>query len=138
MSMLVNGKTQVDPNNGPLASLVAQEENVDVDFIKSNNFNSNPYRNNFGSNNNRPYAPNGNGFSSRNPSEDMILEVEKSAKDFMQMQFEQNKFFTQSMGEQSAILKNISRQLENFNSEISGLQAKISSAENQISTLSET
>src|SRR3954464_59963 len=36
-SMLVNGKTQVDPNNISLASLVAQEENVDVNLIKSNN-----------------------------------------------------------------------------------------------------
>src|SRR3954465_11074896 len=58
MSMLVNGKAQVDPNNVPLASLVAQEENVDVNFIKSNNFNINPYRNNFGSNNYSPYPPN--------------------------------------------------------------------------------
>src|SRR3954470_15844102 len=55
MSMLVNGKAQVDPNNVPLASFVAQEENVDVNFIKSNNFNINAYRNNFGSNNYRPY-----------------------------------------------------------------------------------
>src|SRR3954447_23765411 len=30
MSMLVNGKAHDDPNNIPLASLVAQEENVDV------------------------------------------------------------------------------------------------------------
>src|SRR4051795_5028867 len=43
MSMLVNGKAHVDPNNVPLASLVAQEENVDMNFIKSNNFNSNTY-----------------------------------------------------------------------------------------------
>src|SRR3954451_3014324 len=50
MFMLVNGKAQVDPNNVPLASLVVQEENVDVDFIKSNNSNNNAYRNNFGSN----------------------------------------------------------------------------------------
>src|SRR3954462_15833271 len=55
VSMLVNGKAQVDPNNVPLASLDAQERNVDVNFIKSNNFNSNPYRNNFGSNNYRTY-----------------------------------------------------------------------------------
>src|SRR3954451_388595 len=58
MSMLVNCKAQVDPNNVPLASLVAQEENVDVNFIKSNNFTSNPYRNNFGSHNYRPYPSN--------------------------------------------------------------------------------
>ena len=64
MSMLANGKGQVDPNNVPLASLVAQEENVDVNFIKSNNFNNNAYRNNFGSNNYRPYPSNsGNAYS---------------------------------------------------------------------------
>ena len=48
MSMLVNGKDHVDPNNVPLSSLVSQEEHVDVNFIKSNNFNNNAYRNNFG------------------------------------------------------------------------------------------
>ena len=63
MSMLVNGKAHVDPNNIPLASLVAQEEHVDVNFIKSNNFNNNAYRNNFGSNNYRPYpSNNGNAY----------------------------------------------------------------------------
>src|SRR4051794_37803940 len=65
MSMLVNGKAHVDPNNIPLASLVAQEENIDVNFIMSNNFNNNAYRNNFGSNNYRPYPSNGNGLNSR-------------------------------------------------------------------------
>src|SRR4051812_48250862 len=63
MSMLLNGKAQVDPNNVPLASLVAQKENVDVNFIKRNNFNNNAYRNNFGSNNYRPYpSNNGNAY----------------------------------------------------------------------------
>ncbi|KAK1605225.1 hypothetical protein QYE76_028898 [Lolium multiflorum] len=47
-------RSNVDPNNVPLASLVAQEENVDVNFIKNNNFNNNAYRNNSG-NNYRPY-----------------------------------------------------------------------------------
>src|SRR4051812_47846778 len=56
MAMLVNGKAPLDPNNVPLASLVAQEEQVDVNVIINNNFNNNAYRNNFGSNNNyRPY-----------------------------------------------------------------------------------
>ena len=35
MYMLVNGKFHVDPNNVPLASLVAQEEHADVNFIKN-------------------------------------------------------------------------------------------------------
>ena len=62
ISMLSNGKSHVDPNNVPLASLVAQEEHVDVNFIKNNNFNNNAYRNNFGNNNYRPYPAN-NGYS---------------------------------------------------------------------------
>jgi hypothetical protein len=63
MSMLVSGITHIDPNNVPLASLVAQEEHVDVNFIRNNNFNNNAYRNNFGSNNYRPYpSTNGNGY----------------------------------------------------------------------------
>ena len=58
MSMLVNGKAHIDPNNVPLASLVAQEEQVDVNFIRNNNFGNNAYRNNFGNNNYKPYPPN--------------------------------------------------------------------------------
>jgi hypothetical protein len=41
MLMLSNDRTHVDPNNVPLASLVAQEEHVDVNFIRNNNFNNN-------------------------------------------------------------------------------------------------
>src|SRR3954465_11740846 len=59
MAMLVNGKAPLDPNGVPLASLVSQEDKVDVNFIRNNNFNNIAYRNNFGSNNNsRPYPPN--------------------------------------------------------------------------------
>jgi hypothetical protein len=75
--MLVNGKAHVDPNNVPLASLVAQEEHVEnVNFIRNNNFNNNAYRNNFGSNNYMPYPSNsGNGYYGRSgmPSEERIL-----------------------------------------------------------------
>ena len=46
--------THVDPNNVPLASLVAQEEHVDVNFIRNNNFSNNAYRNNVGGNNYKP------------------------------------------------------------------------------------
>jgi hypothetical protein len=45
MAMLVNDRSHVDPNNVPLASLVAQEEHVDVNFIRNNNFNNSVYRN---------------------------------------------------------------------------------------------
>jgi hypothetical protein len=100
MSMLVNGKVHVDPNNVPLASLAAQEEHVDVNFIKSNNFNNNAYRNNFGSNNYRPYPPNngnayGNSFSN-NRSAPSNLEV--MLKDFISKQTAFNKSVEEKFG----------------------------------------
>src|SRR4051812_42774322 len=85
MAMLVNGKAPLDPNCVPLASLVAQEEQVDVNFIRNNNFNNNAYRNNFGSNNNyRPYPPNnGNSYgSSYNNARSAPSELEVMLKDF--------------------------------------------------------
>jgi hypothetical protein len=63
MAMLVNDRSHVDPNNVPLASLVSQEEHVDVNFIRNNNFNNTAYRNNFASNNYRSYPSNSdNGY----------------------------------------------------------------------------
>jgi hypothetical protein len=135
MAMLVNDRSHVDPTNVPLASLVAQEEHVDVNFIRNNNFNS-AYRNNFASNNYRPYPSNSdNGYLGRRkmPSEEMILEVERATKNLMQMQYEQNKLFTRTMEEQSALLKTISHQLDNLNRDNPELQAKVSTAETSIS-----
>ena len=71
-------------------------------------------------------------------SEERMLEIEKATKNFMQKQYEQNQLFTRTMDEQSAMLKNISHQIENLNREISGLQVKISHAETCMSTMSET
>jgi hypothetical protein len=59
MLMLSNDRTHVYPSNVPLASLVAQEEHVDVNFIRNNNFNNNAYRSNFANNNYRPFPSNG-------------------------------------------------------------------------------
>jgi hypothetical protein len=115
--MLSNDRTHVDPNNIPLASLVAQEEHVDVNFIRNNNFNNNAYRNNFASNNYRPFPSNGdNGYLGRPkmPSEERIFELEKATKNFMQVQYEQDKAFTKTMEEQSALLRTISHQLDFF------------------------
>src|ERR1043165_4256247 len=63
MSMLTK-QPSIDPQDVPLNSLVAQEQ-VDVNFVSRNNFNNNAYRNNFGSNNPRPFPSNnyGNGNS---------------------------------------------------------------------------
>src|SRR5215218_4026519 len=134
MSMLANGRPHIDPNNVPLASLVAQEKNVDVNFIKNNNFN----------NNYRPYPfNNGSGYGNSYgrsvlPNEEKILEIERTTKSFMQSQYEQNQLFTKTMNEQSALLKNIGNQLENLNVKISGLQTKLTNAENRISHMSES
>ena len=57
--MLATKQSPIDPNNVPLASLIAQEKDqVDVNFLNRSNFNNNAYRNNFGSNNYKPYPPN--------------------------------------------------------------------------------
>jgi septal ring factor EnvC (AmiA/AmiB activator) len=71
------------------------------------------------------------------PSEARILEVERDTKNFMQMQYEQNKVFTKTMEEQSALLKTISHQLDNLNRAIPELQAKVSKAETDISSFSD-
>jgi hypothetical protein len=89
MLMLSNDRTHVDPNNVPLASLVAQEEHVDVNFIRNNNFNNSAYRNNFASNNYRAYpSTNGNGYgnsygNSSNNTRGAPSELEVMLKDFI-------------------------------------------------------
>jgi hypothetical protein len=70
-------------------------------------------------------------------SEERILEVERATKNFMQMQYEQNKLFTKTMEEQSALLNTISHQLDNLSRAIPELQAKVSKAETDISSLSD-
>jgi hypothetical protein len=135
MLMLSNDRAHVDPNNVSLASLVAQEEHVDVNFIRNNSFNNSAYRNNFASNNYRPFPSNGdNSYLGRPkmPSEENILEVKRATKNFMQMQYEQNKLFTKTIEEQSALLKTISHQLDNLNRAIPELQANASKAETNI------
>ncbi|KAK1668921.1 hypothetical protein QYE76_057080 [Lolium multiflorum] len=71
----------IDPNNVPLASLVAQEEHVDVNFIKNNNFNNNAYRNN-SSNNYRPYPyNNGNNYEKLGKIDILASKVDSLAAD---------------------------------------------------------
>ncbi|KAK1692240.1 hypothetical protein QYE76_008937 [Lolium multiflorum] len=78
------------------ASLVAQEENVDVNFIKNNNFNNNAYRNNSG-NNYRPYpSNNGNGYgnsygNSYNNNRNVPSGLEAMLKEFISTQTAFNK-----------------------------------------------
>ncbi|KAK1650411.1 hypothetical protein QYE76_068216 [Lolium multiflorum] len=103
MSMLVNGRSNVDPNNVPLASMVAQEEHVDVNFIKNNNFNNNAYRNNSG-NNYRPYpSNNGNGYgnsygNSYNNNRNVPSGLEVMLKEFISTQTAFNKSVEEKLG----------------------------------------
>ncbi|KAK1645805.1 hypothetical protein QYE76_063610 [Lolium multiflorum] len=75
-------RSHVDPNNVPLASLVAQEEHVDVNFIKNNNFNNNAYRNNYGNNKYSPYPSNsGNGYEKLGKIDVLASKVDSLALD---------------------------------------------------------
>jgi hypothetical protein len=104
MLMLSNDRAHVDPNNVPLASLVAQKEHVDVNFIRNNNFNNNAYRNNFASNNYRPYpSTKGNGYgnsygNSSNNTRGAPSELEVMLKDFIGKQIAFNKSVEEKLG----------------------------------------
>ena len=59
LASLLSKQVPIDPNNVPLNSLVANEnDQVDVNFIARHNFNNSAYKNNFGGNNYSPYPPN--------------------------------------------------------------------------------
>jgi hypothetical protein len=104
MLMLSNNRAHVDPNNVSLASLVDQEEHVDVNFIRNNNFNNSAYRNNFASNNYRPYpSTNGNGYgnsygNSSNNTRGAPSELEVMLKDFIGKQTTFNKSIEEKLG----------------------------------------
>jgi hypothetical protein len=104
IAMLVNDRSHVDPNNVPLASLVAQEEHVDMNFIRNNNFNNSAYRNNFASNNYRAYpSTNGNGYgnsygNSSNNTRGAPYDLEVMLKDFISKQTAFNKSVEEKLG----------------------------------------
>src|SRR3954471_12065409 len=134
MAMLVNGKAPLDPNSVPLASLVAQEEKVDVNFIRNNNFNNNAYRNNSGSNNNyRPYPPNnGNSYgSSYNNARSVPSELEVMLKDFISKQTTFNKTIEEKL---LIVEKNISSLSKAQTSLVNKMAAKPETMENTFAT----
>ncbi|KAK1666378.1 hypothetical protein QYE76_054537 [Lolium multiflorum] len=114
MSMLVNDRSNVDPNNVPLASLVAQEEHVDVNFIKNNNFNNNVYRNN-SSNNYRPYpSANGNGYgnsygNSYNNNRSVPSGLEAMLKEFISTQTAFNKSVEEKLNKIDILASRVDR-----------------------------
>jgi hypothetical protein len=87
-----------------LASLVAQEEHADVNFIRNNNFNNSAYRNNFASNNYRSYpSTDGNGYgnsygNSSNNTRGAPSELEVMLKDFIGKQTAFNKSVEEKLG----------------------------------------
>jgi hypothetical protein len=104
MLMLSNDRAHVDLNNVPLASLVAQEEHVDINFIRNNNFYNSAYRNNFASKYYRPYpSTNGNGYvnsygNSSNNTRGAPSELEVMLKDFIVKQTAFNKSVEEKLG----------------------------------------
>ncbi|KAK1649050.1 hypothetical protein QYE76_066855 [Lolium multiflorum] len=121
MQRFLNGlKSNVDPNNVPLASLVAQEENVDVNFIKNNNFNNNAYRNNSG-NNYRPYpSANGNGYgnsygNSYNNNRSVPSGLEVMLKEFISTQTAFNKSVEEKLDKIDIIASRVDRLASDVN-----------------------
>ncbi|KAK1631146.1 hypothetical protein QYE76_005461 [Lolium multiflorum] len=106
--------SNVDTNNVPLASLVAQEENVDVNFIKNNNFNNNAYRNNSG-NNYRPYpSAHGNGYgnsygNSYNNNRSVPPGLEAMLKEFISTQTAFNKSVEERLDKIDIIASRVDR-----------------------------
>ncbi|KAK1669395.1 hypothetical protein QYE76_057554 [Lolium multiflorum] len=112
--------SNVDPNNVPLASLVAQEENVDVNFIKNNNFNNNAYRNNSG-NNYRPYpSANGKGYgnsygNSYNNNRSVPSGLEAMLKEFISTQTAFNKSVEEKLDKIDTIASRVDRHASDVN-----------------------
>ncbi|KAK1610758.1 hypothetical protein QYE76_034431 [Lolium multiflorum] len=131
MSMLVNDRTNIDPNNVPLASLVAQEEHVDVNFIKNNNFNNNAYRNN-SSNNYRPYPyNNGNGYgnsygNSYNNNRNSPPGLEAILKEFISTQTAFNKSVEEKLGK----IDILASKVDSLASDVDLLKSKVLPNEN--------
>jgi hypothetical protein len=91
--------------------LVAQEEHIDVNFIRNNNFNNSAYRNNFGSNNYRPYpSTNGNGYgNSSNNNRSAPSDLEVMLRDFISKQTAFNKSVEEKFGKIDVLASKVDR-----------------------------
>jgi hypothetical protein len=109
MLMLSNDRAHVDPNNVPLASLVAQEEHADVNFIRNNNLNNSTYRNNFASNNYRSYpSTNGNSYgNSSNNTRGTPSDLEVMLMDFIGKQTAFNKSIEEKLGKNDILASKV-------------------------------
>ncbi|KAK1644598.1 hypothetical protein QYE76_062403 [Lolium multiflorum] len=137
--LLGSSWTNIDPNNVPLASLVAQEEHVDVNFIKNNNFNNNAYRNN-SSNNYRPYPyNNGNGYgnsygNSYNNNRSSPPGLEAMLKEFISTQTAFNKSVEEKLGK----IDILASKVDSLAADVDLLKSKVMTNENHHNKITTT
>src|SRR3954467_8592927 len=127
---LLTKQAPIDPHDVPLNYLVAQEQ-VDVNFISSNNFNNNAYMSNFGSNNPRPLPSNNYGNKNTYPStKNSTSELETLLKDFITTQ----KAFNKSVEEKLHKLDILSSKVDNIAHDVEMLKIRTSSPEGRKTT----
>ena len=71
------------------------------------------------------------------PYPNILLEIEKSTKEYMTTQFEHNKYFTDELREHSTVLDAITKQLDDISREVCNLQSKYAHAENLLGKISD-
>src|SRR3954468_24405852 len=126
---LLTKQTPIDPHDVPFNSLVAQEQ-VDVNFISTNNFNNNAYRSNFGSNP-RSFLSNNYGNNNTYPStKNSTSELESMLKDFITTQ----KAFNKSVEEKIDKLDRLSLKLDNIAHDVEMLKIRTSPPEERKTT----
>ena len=130
MSMLASKQVPIDPNNVPLASLIAQEKDqVDVNFMARNNFNNNAYRNYFGNNNCKPYPPNsGNSYgNSYGNNKSVPTDLESMLKYFITSQ----KVFDKTVEEKLDKLDNLVLKVDSLAHDVEMLKIRTSPMEDK-------
>src|SRR4051812_11065044 len=127
---LLTKQAPIDPHDVPLNSLVAQEQ-VDVNFFSSNNFNNNAYRSNFGNNNPRPFPSNNYGNNNNYAStKNSTSELESMLKDFIATQ----KAFNKSVEEKLEKLDSLSLKVDNIAHDVEMLKIRTSPLEERKTT----
>ena len=71
------------------------------------------------------------------PYPNIFLEIEKSTKEYMTTQFEQNKYFTEEVKEHSVVLDAITKQLDDISREVCNLQSKYAFVESLLGKISD-
>src|SRR3954470_23823939 len=118
---LLTKQAPIDPQDVPLNSSVAQEQVVN--FVSRNNFNSNAYRSNFGSNNPRLFPSNNHGNNNTYPStKNSTSELQTLLKEFITTQ----KAFNKSVEEKLDKLHILSSKVDNIAHDVEMIKIRIS------------